>query len=123
MNYNLALDKDELDVFKTYCRVDQNIMNDCSLVTSTYIAKEFNWTLHKARKIIKNLVDRGLIASGYYSYYDNDTERSFILRGYKITDFGRSVFIYKNLQWQEAKICHTIFGGGTPYEYYKTFNK
>lgn len=61
-----------------------------SLVSSTEIAKEFNITLYKARKYIKQLVTDGLLKSDmqvlyFPPWYDDDWYPPRIYRGYTLT--------------------------------------
>lgn len=117
-----SLSKEKKAVLELYCRVDLNLMiSDCKLIPSTLIAREFNCTVYKARKLIAELVNKGLLKSGCQCLVNDYDEQNYIVRGYRITQLARETLTYKKLRWQEAKACSNIFGCGSAYNYYKVF--
>lgn len=79
-------------IFDYYCR--RVAWSDyVSTIPSTEIAKQFNITLYKARKIIKELVEEGWLVSNIevlccYPHYDDDWYPPRIYRGYTLTEKG-----------------------------------
>jgi|GEM_PF-6173087 len=113
---------DEEKVLKLYCNTSVSIMNaGHNIIPSTYVSKYFNCTLYRARKIIKSLVDQGLLKPACESGYDEYSEMPYVIRGYNLTQKGRASKTYRIAQWHEAKICSNVWGDGTPYDYFKAF--
>lgn len=111
------------NVLKIYCDISVSIMNmGHDILPSTYIAKKFNCSLYKARKIIKQLVEQGLLKSAMDSGYDEEYG-VYCIRGYAITDKARKTLIYKRCKWNEAKLCSQCFEDtGSAYSYWKGFS-
>ena len=110
---------DEKRVLKLYCNTSASIMNaGHNIIPSTYISKRLDCSLYRARKIIKSLVNQGLLESCIESEYSDYSEMSYIIRGYRLTQKGYESHEYKIAQWNEAKICSQVWGG-TAYSWFK----
>lgn len=111
-------------VLKLYCNSTVHIMNmGHNIIPSTCIAKHFDCTLYRARKIIKGLVEKGLLEAACENEYSSYDEMFYIVRGYRLTKKGRASKEFFKAQWREAKICSRIWGGGSPYDYLRAWRK
>lgn len=112
----------EQQVIDLYCDTTASIMNmGRDIIPSTHVAKALDCTVYVARKIIKNLVSKGILESACESEYSSWYEQYFIIRGYRLTESARKGRYYRKAQWREAKICSEVFGNGSPWSYYKSF--
>jgi hypothetical protein len=101
----------EKEVFKCFCRLYLDVMNyNTKLFPSTVIATIFEISLYKARKIIKTLVNEGLLQSGCDSWYDDYCEQQIIARGYTITEKAKQTDIFKEAEEAEEKLRKEIWG-------------
>lgn len=98
-------------VFKAFCNSYLDIMNyKTKLVPSTLIAAMFDITLYKARKIIKTLVNKGLLQSGCDSWFDDYYCQQIIIRGYTVTEKGKQTDIFKEAEEAETALRKKIWG-------------
>lgn len=87
------------DVLNLLISIDVTIDKWTKITPSTYIAHSLSITVHRARKLIKELKDRELVESAMESCYSDWCERYFIVRGYVLTDKARHL-----QKWHEANI-------------------
>lgn len=106
-------------IFRTYCSITSDIMNagHC-IVPTTSIANMHKVSLHKARKLIKELVNEELLVSDFEGGYDDDSCNVYCYRGYRLTDKGRNTTEFKQEKWTNSKLMSKCFGGSA-YSYYK----
>lgn len=114
----MYMDKKE-QIFRGYCRIASDIMNagHC-IVPSTTIAKCFDVSLYRARKIIKELVSDGLLVADTEGGYSDYSCQIYCIRGYRITQKALFTREYKEEKWKNSKLMAKCFGG-TAYGYYK----
>lgn len=99
-------------IYRGYCLTTSNIINaGHDIIPSTSISKWFNISLYKARKIIKELIKEGLLEAGTEGGYDDYACQIYCVRGYRLTNKGRSTTIYKQAKWKNAKIMAKVYGG------------
>ena len=112
----------EQRVIDLYCNTTASIMNmGIDIIPSTSVSEIFDFSVYKARKIIKNLVSKGILETACANEYSSWFEQNIIIRGYRLTESARSSKDYRKTQWREAKICSEVFGNGSPWSYYKSF--
>lgn len=109
-------------VLRIYCRTTVSIMNaGHDIIPSTVIADICGCSLYRVRKIIKILINKGLLETASEGGWDDYSESPYYIRGYRLTRQGRESNQYMRAQWDEAKICSKCFGDGSPYSYFKSF--
>ena len=112
----------EQEVIDLYCNTTTSIMNmGMDIIPATAVASTLNCSVYRARKIIKNLVQKGILESACVSEYSSYYEQYFICRGFRLTKEARKSKDYRKAQWRQAKICSECFGNGSPWSYYKSF--
>ena len=112
----------EQQVIDLYCNTTASIMNmGRDIIPSTAVSEIFGCSVYKARKIIKNLISKGILEPACESEYSSWHEQYFICRGYRLTESARKSRDYRKAQWREAKLCSEVFGNGSPWSYYKSF--
>lgn len=87
------------DVLNLLISIDVTIDTWTKITPSTYIAHSLSITTYQARKLIKELKDRGLVQSAMESCYSDWDECNIIVRGYVLTDKARHL-----QKWHEANI-------------------
>lgn len=111
-------------VLTLFCNTTVSIMNKgFDIIPSTAIAKYFGCSLYRARKVIRQLIDEGLLESGTECINDDSDEMPCICRSYRLTKIARASREYRMAQWKEAKICSVIWGGGSAWDYYNSFQE
>lgn len=105
-------------IFRSYCSISSDIMaaGHC-ILSSKYIAKRYNITLYRARKIIKELVADGLLVADYEGGYSDWDCMVHCYRGYRVTKRATQTREYKEEKWKNCKAMAKSFGG-TAYSYY-----
>lgn len=112
----------EQEVIDLYCNTTVSIMNmGRDIIPSTAVAKILGCTVYRARKIIKNLVSKGILEPACENEYSSWYEQYFIYKGYRLTESAKRSRDYRKAQWREAKICSETWGNGRPWNYYKSF--
>lgn len=100
------------DVFLLMCSTTACVMNyHTDLIPSTAMAEHFKCSRYRIKKILKELVEDGLVKSGYESCYSSWTEQYYIVRGFRLTKAGRNTETYRSAEENDRKLIDEVFGG------------
>lgn len=100
------------DVFALMCTTTACVMNYVTdLIPSTVIADHFKCSRYRVKKLLQELVNDGLVKSGYESCYSDWTEQFYIVRGFHLTKAGLETDTYKDAEIRENIRIDECFGG------------
>lgn len=98
------------DVLKILCEADVVISDYTKIRSVPYIANELCITKYRARKLINELRNRGLVVAEMESCFNDDLSEYRIANGFVITPKARETEIYKNAKAAEERTRKKIFG-------------
>ena len=99
------------EILSTYCQIACTISAHEPILSSVYISKRHNLSLYKARKLIRELVDEGLLVKDHEGGLSDWDWQVHCYHGYRITRKAEETMEYRKAAYQEAKYEAEWLGG------------
>lgn len=100
-------------VFEVFCNVQASIMDKGYPISSTYLRVATGYTKYRVKKVLKQLKEQELIKSIHCGMYDEMSEQTLLLSGYRLTNKGQETLVYKQAVEREEALIEKIWGNGS----------